>query len=77
MQAALRGKCYITPQIARGMQESFIRNPHGTSSPRPAKVLKITPRAVAFHKYRTMRALGLKTNAELVQFVIRDRIALA
>src|SRR6266550_4152849 len=29
MQAALRGKSYITPQIARGMQESFIRNPEG------------------------------------------------
>lgn len=31
MQLALRGKPYITPQIARGMQESFIRNPQGTS----------------------------------------------
>ena len=31
MQSALRGKPYITPQIARGMQESFIRNPQGTS----------------------------------------------
>jgi DNA-binding NarL/FixJ family response regulator len=34
MQAALRGKSYITPQIARGMQESFIRNPQGRSQPR-------------------------------------------
>ena len=31
MQAALRGKSYITPQIARDMQESFLRNPHGGS----------------------------------------------
>jgi DNA-binding NarL/FixJ family response regulator len=31
MQAALRGKSYITPQISRGMQESFIRNPQGRS----------------------------------------------
>ncbi len=29
-----RGKSYITPQIARGMQESFIRNPQGKSHPR-------------------------------------------
>ena len=98
MQAALRGKCYITPQIARGMQESFIWNPHGTSSPRvltphereviqllargkstkqTAEILKITPRTVAFHKHRTMQALGLKTNAGLVQFAIRDRMVLA
>jgi DNA-binding NarL/FixJ family response regulator len=34
MQLALRGKSYVTPQIARGMQESFIRNPQGTSHPR-------------------------------------------
>src|ERR1700751_112650 len=34
MQAALRGKSYITPQISRGMQESFIRNPQGRSHPR-------------------------------------------
>jgi len=34
MQAALRGKSYITSQIARGMEESFIRNPQGRSQPR-------------------------------------------
>lgn len=34
MQAALRGRSYITPQIARGMEESFIRNPQGRSHPR-------------------------------------------
>ena len=34
MQTALRGKCYITPQIVRGMQDSFIRNPQGRSQPR-------------------------------------------
>ena len=27
IQAALRAKTYITPQIARGMREAFIRNP--------------------------------------------------
>ena|SRR5690242_1594439 len=34
MKSALRGKSYITPQIARGMQDSFIRNPKGTSHSR-------------------------------------------
>jgi len=34
MQAALRGKSYVTSQIARGMEESFIRNPQGRSQPR-------------------------------------------
>jgi DNA-binding NarL/FixJ family response regulator len=35
MQLALRGKPYTTPQIARRMQESFIRNPWGSSHHRP------------------------------------------
>lgn len=34
MQLALRGKTYVTPQIARGMQECFIRNPQGVSQSR-------------------------------------------
>ena len=34
MHLALRGKTYVTPQIARGMQESFIRHPQGVCQPR-------------------------------------------
>lgn len=98
IRAALRGKSFITPQIARGMQESFIRNPQGRSRPKSitlrqrevvqllaegksmkeaASVLTVTPRTVAFHKYRVMQDLGLKTNAELVQFAIKNRILVA
>lgn len=36
-----------------------------------ARRLGITPRTVAFHKYRAMEQLGLKGNAELVDFAIR------
>jgi DNA-binding NarL/FixJ family response regulator len=93
--AAVRGKSYVTRQIARGMQESFIRNPHsrsrlrsvtprqrqvvqllaeGKSMKEAADVLKVAPRTVAFHKYRVMEDLGLKTSAELVQFAIKNRI---
>jgi DNA-binding NarL/FixJ family response regulator len=39
-----------------------------------ARRLGITPRTVAFHKYRAMEALGLKGNAELVDFAIRHRL---
>jgi DNA-binding NarL/FixJ family response regulator len=31
IQAALHGKSYVTPQIARGVRELFIRNPQGRS----------------------------------------------
>ena len=33
-----------------------------------ARILKITPRTVAFHKYSMMEDLGIKTSAELVQY---------
>ena len=39
-----------------------------------ARLLKITPRTVAFHKYSIMEALGVKSNAQLVQFAIKQHI---
>jgi len=95
IREVLKGKSYLTPQIARGMQESFIRDPQGAKcqkllTPRQrevlqllaegkpmkivADILRIAPRTVAFHKYRVMQDLGLKSNAELIQFAIKNRI---
>ena len=37
-------------------------------------VLSLSTRTVAFHKYRIMAILGLKSNAELVQYAIRHSI---
>ncbi len=39
-----------------------------------ADILHLTTRTVAFHKYRIMALLGLHTNAELVQYAIRNSI---
>ena len=39
-----------------------------------ADILKITARTVAFHKYRMMEELGIKTSAELIQFAIKKGI---
>ena len=36
------------------------------------EVLQITPRTVAFHKYRIMEALGAKSNAEILRYAIRN-----
>jgi DNA-binding NarL/FixJ family response regulator len=44
----------------------------GHSMKEAAKVLEVTPRTVAFHKYRIMEQLQLKTNAELFQLAIRE-----
>ncbi len=40
-----------------------------------AKILDITPRTVAFHKYRMMKQLRLKTSVELIKFAIKEGIA--
>ena len=39
-----------------------------------ANMLSVTPRTVAFHKYRIMEEHKLKTNAELVHFAIKKGI---
>ena len=39
-----------------------------------AALLHLTPRTVAFHKYRIMDEFGLKTNSDLVRFAIRQHI---
>jgi DNA-binding NarL/FixJ family response regulator len=39
-----------------------------------ARILNITSRTVAFHKYRIMEELGVKTSAELVQYAIKHHV---
>ena len=39
-----------------------------------ARILKITPRTVAFHKYGMMEELGIKSSAELVQYAIKQHL---
>jgi DNA-binding NarL/FixJ family response regulator len=39
-----------------------------------ADALHVTPRTVAFHKYRIMEDFGLKTTSDLVKFAIRERL---
>ncbi len=46
----------------------------GKSMKEVASILNVTPRTVAFHKYRIMERLRIKTNAELIQFAIRQHL---
>ncbi len=46
----------------------------GRSMKEAANILDVSPRTVAFHKYRIMEGLQLKTNADLVQFAIKTGI---
>jgi DNA-binding NarL/FixJ family response regulator len=95
IDAVLKGSSYVTPEIARGMQEAFIRDPQGKnrgkapterqrevlhllaegrSMKEAADILQVTPRTIAFHKYRMMEDLRIKTTAELIQFAITNHI---
>lgn len=46
----------------------------GKSMKEVASILNVTARTVAFHKYRMMEQLKIKTNAELIQYAIRHHL---
>ena len=46
----------------------------GCSMKEAARILGVTPRTIAFHKYRIMEQFRLKSNAELIQFAIRQGV---
>lgn len=98
IQMAVKGKSYVTPQVARGMEQSFIDNPQprarareltfrqrevvqllaeGKSMKEVASVLNVSTRTIAFHKYRIMKQLGIRTTAELIQFAMKSKILVA
>ena len=49
----------------------------GRTMKETADLLHLTPRTIAFHKYRIMEEFGLKTNSDLVRFAIREHIVSA
>ena len=46
----------------------------GRSMKEVAAVLNLTPRTVAFHKYKMMGQLNVKSSAELIQYAVRTHI---
>ena len=46
----------------------------GRSMKEAASILDVSPRTIAFHKYRIMELLNIKTTAELVQFAVREHL---
>lgn len=49
----------------------------GKSMKEVASTLKVTARTVAFHKYRIMEVLGVKSSAALVQYAMRNHLIAA
>ena len=64
------GEKRITPRQSEVLQLLA----EGRSMKEIASVLNLKPGTVAFHKYRMMEILGLKTNAELVQYAIKHHL---
>jgi len=44
----------------------------GKTMKQAADILAVTPRTIAFHKYKMMEALGIKRTAKLIQFAVRN-----
>ena len=77
----LVGSLMRDPGTARGTGQLSMRQrevlqllAEGRTMKEIARILTITPRTVAFHKYCMMEDLRIRTNAELIQFAIKHRI---
>ena len=61
-------------RITRRQSEILQLLAEGMSMKEIAGVLNVKPGTVAFHKYRIMETLGLKTNAELIHYAIKHHL---
>jgi DNA-binding NarL/FixJ family response regulator len=62
------------PQPTGRQREVIQLLAEGRTMKEVGKLLYITPRTVAAHKYTAMELLQVKTNAELIQYAIKHRI---
>jgi DNA-binding NarL/FixJ family response regulator len=61
----------LEPELTARQREVLQLLAEGKSMKEVAAILDLTPRTVAFHKYRMMEQLRLKTSAELVKLAVR------
>jgi DNA-binding NarL/FixJ family response regulator len=62
------------PALTSRQREVLQLLAEGRSMKEVASALNVTPRTVAFHKYKMMEQLHVKTNAELVRFAVRNGV---
>ena len=62
------------PELTPRQREVLQLLAEGRSMKEVANVLSLTPRTVAFHKYRMMEQLKMKSTAELIQYAVRRHI---
>jgi DNA-binding NarL/FixJ family response regulator len=68
------GRGDVRPELTPRQREVLQLLAEGHSMKQVAGVLGVATRTVAFHKYRLMREFALRSNAELVQFAIRQGV---
>jgi DNA-binding NarL/FixJ family response regulator len=68
------GVDHPTRQLTPRQREVLQLLAEGKSMKEVASILNLTPRTVAFHKYRMMDQLRIKTNAELIQYALRNHV---
>jgi DNA-binding NarL/FixJ family response regulator len=62
------------PELTVRQREVLQLLAEGRSMKEVGTILNVAPRTVAFHKYRMMEQLKLKTSAELVQFAVKQGV---
>jgi DNA-binding NarL/FixJ family response regulator len=59
-------------QLTSRQREVLLLLAEGRSMKEAAGILNVSPRTVAFHKYRMMEHLRVRTTAALIQFAVRE-----
>jgi DNA-binding NarL/FixJ family response regulator len=62
------------PELTPRQREVLQLLAEGRSMKEAGSILNVAPRTVAFHKYKMMEQLRLKTSAELVQFAVKQGV---
>lgn len=64
----------LTAELTARQRQVLQLLAEGRSMKEVASLLNLTPRTVAFHKYRMMEQLNVKSTAELVQYAVKHHI---
>lgn len=63
------------PRVLTSRQRNVLQLlAEGRTMKEVADILHVTPRTVAFHKYRIMEEFGIKTNSDLILLAIREHL---
>ena len=76
VESFVHGERSMTSALTSRQREVLQLLAEGFTMKEAAGVLRVTARTVAFHKYRVMQQFRLKSNAELIQFAIDQRLTL-